>query len=56
MSEFLQNNSSFLMYCLTMIGACGSATLVYMLKSRCTSVRCGCVACEREPLPPENVV
>jgi Ni2+-binding GTPase involved in maturation of urease and hydrogenase len=38
---------------LTIVGMVGSgftALLIYFLKSRCSTIKCGCISCEREVL------
>jgi len=39
---------------ITIIGMVGSgftALLIYFLKSRCSTIKCGCIECEREVIP-----
>jgi len=40
-------------FILTLVGLCGggvSYMLIFFLKSRCTTVSCCCLKCERQPL------
>ena len=43
-------DSGFILTILGMIGGCSSYMLIFFLKSRCHTVRCGCISCERTPL------
>ena len=54
--DFLERNSAFLLSVFGILSACCAGMTAYLLKSRCTMIKCGCMSCEREPLPPENVV
>ena len=55
MSEFISNNSAFLLAVLGLIGAGGSAVLRFTLKSRCSEIRCcGCFI-KREVIPAEQI-
>tara|TARA_R110000744_G_scaffold64750_1_gene133176 strand:+ start:467 stop:646 length:180 start_codon:yes stop_codon:yes gene_type:complete len=42
---------SFILAVLGLIGGAGSAFLIYFLKSRCKTIKCCCVECERDVLP-----
>ena len=42
---------SFVLAVLGIFGAGGSALLIYFLKSRCKTIKCFCVECERDVLP-----
>ena len=42
---------SFILAVLGIFGAGGSALLIYFLKSRCKTIKCCCVECERDVLP-----
>ena len=45
----------FILALVGLIGGGGAAILAYFLKSRCRTVECCCVKCERDPLPAINV-
>jgi len=55
----IQENGSFLLTALGLLGGCASATSIYFLKSRCSHIKlcCGLVDCIRQPLTltTENV-
>jgi hypothetical protein len=38
------------------VAFCWSKTLKHLLVSRCTSIRLGCISCERKPLADEVVI
>ncbi len=44
-------NGSFIVVILTMLGACGAGILTFLLKSRCRTIKCCCVECERDVIP-----
>ena len=50
----MEITESFILAVLGLIGGGGSACLVYFLKSRCKTIKCCCVECDREVLP--NIV
>ena len=50
----MEITESFILAVLGLVGGGGSACLVYFLKSRCKTIKCCCVECDREVLP--NVV
>ena len=55
MSEFISNNSAFILALVGLMGAGGTALLRFTLKSRCSEIRCcGCFI-KREVLPPEQI-
>ena len=47
----MEITESFILAVLGLIGGGGSACLVYFLKSRCKTIKCCCVECDREVLP-----
>ena len=49
-SEFIDKNDTFILTFFGLFSSCVAGCLVYLLKSRCTRIKCGCVACERLPL------
>ena len=50
----MEITESFILAVLGLVGGGGSACLVYFLKSRCKTIKCCCVECDREVLP--NVI
>ena len=42
---------SFILAVLGLFGGGGSALLIYFLKSRCKTIKCFCIECERDVLP-----
>ncbi len=34
-----------------MVGSGLSVLLIYFLKSRCSTIKCGCIECDREVIP-----
>ena len=57
--SFIQENESFILTLIGILGGGLGVLLSYFLKSRCTRIKLGCIRCEREPLSvieiPENV-
>ena len=49
-TEFVSTNSAFILTFTGILGSCCTATLVYILKSRCTAIKCCGFSCERQPL------
>ena len=45
--DFIERNGTWLLTMVTAVGACVSGLLVYMLKSRCTHIKCFCIECDR---------
>ena len=48
-------NASFLVVLLGMFGACGAGVLSFILKSRCRTITCCCIKCERDVIPPNEL-
>ena len=48
-------DDTFILSLLGLMGGGGGACIYYLLRSRCTSVRLGCISCERDVLPAEQV-
>ena len=48
--DFIERNGAWLLTVLGIVSACVSATLVYFLKSRCRSIKCCGMECERDVL------
>ena len=55
MSEFVRENSNFLLSTFAMGGLCFSGLLLFILKSRCRTFKCGCIQCDREVISEENL-
>jgi len=47
----MEITESFILAVLGLIGGGGSACLVYFLKSRCKTIKCCCMECERDVIP-----
>lgn len=54
--DFLYRNSTFFLSVLGVLSTCFAAMLSYALKSRCTTISCCGLRCERDVLPPDVVV
>ena len=54
---FIQENGTWLLSFLGILGGCCTGLTVYFLKSRCSHIKlcCGCVECDRTPLPADRV-
>ena len=54
---FIEENGTWLLSFLGMIGACCSGLTIYFLKSRCSHIKLcwGLVNCIRDPLPADRV-
>jgi len=48
-------DSGFILTLFGMVGGCGSYMLIFFLKSRCHTVQCCCMKCERTPLQGNDV-
>ena len=48
-------DDTFILSLLGLMGGGGGACIYYLLRSRCTSVRLGCISCERDVLPAAQV-
>tara|TARA_R110002073_G_scaffold133450_3_gene280861 strand:+ start:3251 stop:3457 length:207 start_codon:yes stop_codon:yes gene_type:complete len=48
-------DDTFILTVLGMVGGCGGALTAYFLKSRCIKIKCLCIECTRDPLPPDQV-
>ena len=55
-SEFVERNSGFLLTILAALSACISGGCLCILKSRCTTIKCCGVTCERSVLSEAAVV
>ena len=54
-TKFIEVNVTWVLSFTAVLSACISGTLVYFLRSRCTTIRCGCIECIRQPLSEENL-
>lgn len=48
-------NASFVVVLLGMLGACGAGVLSFILKSRCRTISCCCIKCERDVIPVRDL-
>ena len=48
-------NGTFILSLITLIGGGGMACLRYFLRSRCTTIKCCCIECQRDVLPSESL-
>ena len=48
--EFISNNSAFVLTLIGLLGAGLSGIAMCVLKSRCSTIKCCCVSCERQVL------
>jgi hypothetical protein len=53
--DFVERNGAWLLSVLGIIGTCISGILVYMLKSRCSSIKCCGIECQRDVLDLSTV-
>ena len=54
-THFIEVNGTWVITFTGILSACVSGTLVYLLKSRCTRIQCGCLSCERQPLSEDHL-
>lgn len=55
MSEFISNNSAFVLAVIGLFGAGGSALLRFILKSRCSEIKCCWCFIKRDVLPASQI-
>lgn len=48
-------NGTFILTCMGMCGAGIGYILLFLLKSRCTTIKCCCISCNRTPLNIEEL-
>ena len=48
-------NGTFILSLITLVGGGATACLRYFLKSRCTSIKCCCISCQRDVIPSDNL-
>ena len=46
--DFIERNGTWILSMVGVVGACMSGIFVYMLKSRCTKIKCCGVECDRD--------
>ena len=56
MSDFLEKNSAFFLSLAAMLGACFGVLLQYLRASRCRTIKCCGMECERDVLPPDQAM
>lgn len=54
-SNFVEENSNFLLSTFGMVGLCLSGLFLFILKSRCKTFKCGCIECQRDVIPVEDL-
>ena len=54
-AEFINENSAFVLTLLGLFGAGLSGVAMCVLKSRCTTIKCCCMQCERSVLSEQAV-
>ena len=55
LNDFIKDNSAFLLTLIGLLGSCCTASLVFLLKSRCTKIKCCGFICERDVIPPAEL-
>jgi len=55
LAEFINVNSAFVLTLLGLFGAGLSGIAMCVLKSRCTTIKCCCIQCERSVLSEQAV-
>ena len=52
MADYLPQwfNASFILSLTALLGGGGAAVLAFALRSRCTTIKCCCIHCERQPV------
>jgi hypothetical protein len=53
--QFFNENTGFVLTLIGLLGAGFSGLAMCILKSRCSSIKCGCISCERSVLSEEAV-
>jgi hypothetical protein len=48
-------NGTFILTLVGILGAGSAYCLTYFLKSRCTSIKCGCIECIRDPITEDHL-
>lgn len=51
--DFVSKNGAWLLTVIGIFSACVGGVLTYFLRSRCKTVRFGCIECQREVVPLE---
>jgi len=52
---FIKENGDFVIMLTASLATFVTATLVYVLKSRCLHIKCCCFECTRQPISEENL-
>jgi len=47
-SDFIERNGSFILMIVAAVSGISGIILTYFLKSRCTTIRCFCITCDRD--------
>ena len=55
MCDFVKENSDFLIIVIGAVGACCGGCLAFILKSRCTTIRCCGIIIERDVIPADRI-
>ena len=55
MSDFIKNNSAFLLAFFGLVGACGAGFLRFILKSRCEEIKCCGMYIKRDVIPAQQI-
>ena len=53
--DFLQRNGAFVLSLVGLISACIAGVLAYFLKSRCKTISCLGMKCDRTPLKADEI-
>jgi hypothetical protein len=53
--DFIERNGTWLLSMVGVVSACMGTIFAYFLRSRCRTIRCWGVVCEREPIPVAEV-
>lgn len=48
-------NGSFIVVIFGLLGGCGAGLLTFLLKSRCRTIECCCIKCERDVIPVRDL-
>ena len=53
--DFFSNNSAFVLTLIGLLGAGCSGLAMCILKSRCSTIKCCCISCERNVLSEQAI-
>lgn len=48
--DFIERNGTWLLSVMGIVSACGGGLLAYMIRSRCTKIKCCGMECDRQPI------